>query len=460
MARSVAHQIFRLTGRNPVDVEVINDRDAIVQMEPEAGVVPVTQALHTINKWEGFVAEITCLKTSCKNMVGIIKEQDDLHHKLQQREQDMMKLQQEQKGSQEQMVEILQNFREEVKKVEEMRTHVNQPSTPVKQEVAKMEMIAEDKQSIPQASSRDERKIEKPPQICIFSGSDPIPKDEGSYEQWEFQVRGAMATHTKNSVHAAIVNSLQGPAQHLIGFVGFDADIERILDEVTGRFGHKYTRDKLQQEFYQLQEKGEKLREFAGRLESIYQRLHEKLLEQFNQNQLKDRLFYGINQSLQDLSRYLFKDTKVTYLALLAALEDTENEYCEVRTAIKSKSTVVEGETGITDLREKIEALTTVVKSSNIATKSAESPKLKFRFQKKDGQSPSNSPAKGRGPGTTAAGPFKMGQKPIQFYNCRGWGNGWRNCPTTGNVDWSSLNRAKALPTGSDSAPGTTTKSQ
>ena len=109
------------------------------------------------------------------------------------------------------MVEILQKFGEEVKKVEEMRTHMSQPFTPVKQEVAKMEMTTEDKQLIPQASSRDECKIEKPPQICIFSGSDPIPKDEGSYEQWEFQVRGAMATHTKNSVRAAIVNSLRGP---------------------------------------------------------------------------------------------------------------------------------------------------------------------------------------------------------------------------------------------------------
>ena len=207
MVRSVAYQILGLTGRNPVDIEVINDRNVIVQKEPELGVVPVAQALHTINKWEGFAAEITCLMTSHKNMVGIIKEWDDSHHRLQQHEQDVMKLQQEQKESQEQMVEILQKFWEEVKKVEEMRTHMT-PSTPVKQEVAKMEMTTEDKQLIPQASSRDECKIEKPPQICIFSGSDPIPKDEGSYEQWEFQVRGAMATHTKNSVCAAIVNSL------------------------------------------------------------------------------------------------------------------------------------------------------------------------------------------------------------------------------------------------------------
>ena len=143
-----------------------------------------------------------------KNMVDIIKAWEDLHHRFQQREQDVMKLQQEQKETREQMVKIYQRLGEEVKKVEEMRTHGSQSFTSVKQEGAQMGMIVEDRQVTPQTPGRDECKIVKPPQICIFSCSDPIPKDEGSYEQWEFQVRGAMATHTKNSVCAAIVNSL------------------------------------------------------------------------------------------------------------------------------------------------------------------------------------------------------------------------------------------------------------
>ena len=132
------------------------------------------------------------------------------------------------------MEEILQRFGEEVKKVEEMRTHGSQSLTSVKQKGAQTEMITEDWQVTPQTPGRDEYKIEKPPQICNFSGSDPIPKDEGSYEQWEFQVRGAMATHTENSVRAAIVNSLQGPARDLIGFVGFDADIEKSWKKLLG----------------------------------------------------------------------------------------------------------------------------------------------------------------------------------------------------------------------------------
>ena len=121
---------------------------------------------------------------------------------------------------------------------------------------------------------------------------------------------------------------------------------------------------------------------------------------------------------------------------------------------------VGEGETGLTDLKEKIDTLTAIVKSSNITTKPTEMPKLKFKFQKRNGQSPSNSLVKGKGPGTTAAGPFKMGQKTIQCYNCGGRGHGWRNCSTMGNVDWRSLNRAEPPPTGSDSAPGPTTKEQ
>ena len=77
-----------------------------------------------------------------------------------------------------------------------------------------------------------------------------MPKDEGNFDQWEFQVWGAMVTHTENSVRAAIMNSLQGSAHDSVGFIGFDADLEKILKEVMNCFGQRYTGDKLQQEFY------------------------------------------------------------------------------------------------------------------------------------------------------------------------------------------------------------------
>ena len=206
-----------------------------------------------------------------------------------------------------------------------------------------------------------------------------------------------------------------------MGFVGFDANLEKILMEVTNRFGKRYTGDQLQQEFFKLsQEKGEKIGAFAGRLELIYWQLHDRLPERFDEQQLKDSLFYGVSQSLCDSSRCLYKDPTVTYQALLKAIEETESEYGEGRATARAKSATVADETGIAKLKEKIEALTTVVKSSNVisaGTKPRESPKPKHgnfhKFQWKDGTIPSNSLLKGKGPNTSAAGPFKEGQKPI-----------------------------------------------
>ena len=248
------------------------------------------------------------------------------------------------------MVELLQKFGTEVKKVEELHRRVEQaevipkrtPSTPAKgeientkEEITNTPVKMESTTTMSSIKETGETKIAKPPQVCTFSGQDPVPKEEGNYDQWEFQVRGAIATHTENSVRAAIINSLRGPARDLVGLVGFDAPLEKILAEVTNRFGKRYTGDRLQQEFYRLsQEKGEKIGAFAGRLELTYRRLHDRLPERFDEHQLKDRLFYGASQSLRDSSRYLYKDPTVTYQALLKALEETESEYVEGKASI------------------------------------------------------------------------------------------------------------------------------
>ena len=159
-----------------------------------------------------------------------------------------------------------------------------------------------------------EKEISKPPPIVYFSGIEPIPKHEGSHDQWEFKVRGAMDTHTENSVRAAIVNSLRGPARELVGFTGYSADINFILNEMSNRFSKKNSGDKFEQEFYQMkQDKGEKIRVFASQLEQTYRRLRERFPGRFDEDQLKDRLFHRMLQGLHDSMRFLYKDPCVNY---------------------------------------------------------------------------------------------------------------------------------------------------
>ena len=210
----------------------------------------------------------------------MVHEQDHAQQWLQWLEAETRQFQQEQQESRDQMVELLQKFGSKVKKVEELRCKVEWPeSTPVEgktvavkgedgilsQEIVHTPLKTESTTTMTTVSTQSEMKISKPPQICIFSEQEPVPKEEGNYAQWEFQMRSVIATHTENSVRSAIVNSLRGPAQDLVGFVRFDANLEKILMEVTNRFGKRYTGDKLQQEFYKLsQEKGEKIGAFAG----------------------------------------------------------------------------------------------------------------------------------------------------------------------------------------------------
>ena len=60
----------------------------------------------------------------------------------------------------------------------------------------------------------------------------------------------------------------------LMQFIGFRADLNTILVGIQERFGQGPSADKLQQEYYQLQqEKSEKIQYFASWLETRYRKL-------------------------------------------------------------------------------------------------------------------------------------------------------------------------------------------
>ena len=72
-------------------------------------------------------------------------------------------------------------------------------------------------------------KFLKPPDLPLFSGVDPVPEDESSFEQWVFQVKGSLSLYTQEMVRSSIICSVRGEARKLVGFVGFQADLSDIL---------------------------------------------------------------------------------------------------------------------------------------------------------------------------------------------------------------------------------------
>ena len=69
---------------------------------------------------------------------------------------------------------------------------------------------------------------------------------------------------------------MRGEASETVSFVGFIAPIGANMEAMEKHFGKRPTSDKLQQEFFQLQqEKGEQIQHFTRCLEKSFRKLQE-----------------------------------------------------------------------------------------------------------------------------------------------------------------------------------------
>ena len=115
--------------------------------------------------------------------------------------------------------------------------------------------------------------IDKLPIFPLFSGAEPTPKDECGIETFLFQVRGAQRNLMDQAVRQALIGSLRGGASGFIEYVGFDSPLDVMIDELVERYCVTATHDTLICEFHQLsQERNERIREFAGRIEKIFKK--------------------------------------------------------------------------------------------------------------------------------------------------------------------------------------------
>ena len=211
--------------------------------------------------------------------------------------------------------------------------------------------------------------------------------------------------------------------------VGFEASVEVLLEKIEDRFGEKWTADGLQQDFYKItQGKNEKVRQFAGRLEAQFKCLEEKVPGRYDSNILKEQFFHGMHQHLKDSIRFCYKQEETTYEELFHETVKAEKEkVSEIKItslqAITEPAATREDSAGIQDLRQKIDALTTAVKSSTFGGARSKQPGNGGTPQKgKDNCEMNGSPYKGQGPAATSVGPFKPGQKHLQCYHCGGGG--------------------------------------
>ena len=291
----------------------------------------------------------------------------------------------------------------------------------------------------------------------MFSGAEPTPKDECGIETFFFQVRGARKNLTDQAVRQALIGSLRGGTSGFIEYVGLDFPLDVMIDELVERYCVTVTHDTLICDFHQLvQERHEKIHEFAGRIEKIFKKLRKQIPERYrDKTLLKDRLFHGMHQHLKDSLRYLFTQFSVTYCELLQAAYAAEVEAEKGRVAHSKAANVVASPekvdvrsrdpspivASVATLESKLDKCLKAV-SKAAQAKNGNTGKQQVNSKRETNSAPST-PNKTKGPAVTAAGPFRRKNgKPIRCCRCGGWGHTSHECSTQGNVNWRELSRS------------------
>ena len=158
----------------------------------------------------------------------------------------------------------MDKFEDQVRRIESISSHTSLPQP--------LEVPTPTTSQVPVADKN--HVFYKTPDLPTFSGAIPVPKGEGSYEQFIFQIRGFRGNYTDEAIKSSMIGSVTDGARDYLDFVGFQNSLSVLIDALERRYGKGQTTDKIQQQFYQLsQERGETVQEFAGRIETKYKKL-------------------------------------------------------------------------------------------------------------------------------------------------------------------------------------------
>ena len=403
--RAVAQLVQRTTGVHPTSLTLLGPKEVLLDFEKSVSVVDVALVLHNMSDWDRFKVETSCLMVKRDQLVNMFQEKEIT-------ECEKFQLKEEKHHYQQQLGQMVEKIGSQIEQLDR-KIDSKAPLLPSGIVTPPVGNPHQDVQQLVMA-----------PGLPLFLGSEPMPCDEGTYEQWKFQVNGMRRSCTEPAVRSALITSLQGEASKLIGFVGFGAPLGAIFEAMDKRFGKRSTTDRLQQEFFQLQqEKGERIQHFASHLEKSFRKLQEAFPDRYKGEQLKEQLFHGVNQETRDSMRFLYTKETTTYDSLLAAIKEAEIEWMESRGQLRMKSvTLIDRSDEIKELKQKLEKLTATVKSTSF--KGTCPNKDKKEGPPGSGSPKSKSPRKedprnmSKGPATTSAGPFKLNQKPFQCHKC------------------------------------------
>ena len=245
MDRSLIDLILKATGFKPIGVTLMNDTDAVIEFEKGVKITEVAQLLHSIDSWVGYKVEVGCIIATKKQLVNTTMDIEEQRRAARELEQKKQEFEEEQQASRIQIKDLLDKFEEQVKRIEIVHSRSTVGSTPI-------DVVTPQVSDVGLTNAVLQHPPYRLPPLPKFSGALPVPKGEGSFEQFMFQIRGFKSSYTEEAMKDGIVGAITDGARDYLDFIGFENDLTTIIDVLDMRYGKGQSTDRIQQEFYQL----------------------------------------------------------------------------------------------------------------------------------------------------------------------------------------------------------------
>ena len=221
----------------------MNNVDSVIEFGKGARMFEVTQQLQALNEWDHYQVEVGVILATKDLLVDIVQVRDRVQREAQRVNQFNEQLISEEKLYKANIQNLLTRFEQQIQWIEVTSSKISSlagPPSPGSMETPEVE--SEIRMKLPF----------KTPILTKFSGIEPIPKGEGSYEQFKFQIKGYRKTYNDEAIKAGMIGSVTDNTQDYLDFIGFDKELSVLMDSLETRYGKGQMTDNLQEEFYQL----------------------------------------------------------------------------------------------------------------------------------------------------------------------------------------------------------------
>ena len=314
---------------DPFDVEVMSEYEACSTFKREVTLGMVAGELMSIKDWMGVPVVITVLILG-RNKIGAILEARERHRqtvrqkeienggnlRIRDRElqKEKVKLEQEiqdYSGKQRDLEKIVEGLSEKIQKMEMQPISGKGFSTSSTQNLLG---------SFGNLTTSFQVKADL--DIGKFSGTEPVPDSELTFDQWRIDVRSYQTSVPDHILLPAVRKSIVGKAQLVVRTLGPNYSVEDVIKCLAREYEGVASSDIVFKEFYQLkQERGKKVQIFSIRLRdaltNLTSRFPERVPAKDHDKMLRDRFFYGIKAKMRNSIRHLYDDGKVTFGELL-----------------------------------------------------------------------------------------------------------------------------------------------